>query len=369
MDCPTDYNQVCVPVQSFQYFGSKVLKKTDRLGSVRAVCDTQWPFLWQDTSYYPYGEEKDNPQPDGTMKFATYLRDGAGLDYAMGRYYSSTVGRFYTPDPSGSVNPGAPSSWNRYAYVQGDPVSFNDSTGLNLPDPDGRLCGFNGAGCGGSGGGGLSRMFITWFWGGEDYVPVISVVGGPPESPGDPGAGDGALLKIGPGVVVGSSIPSIGDSRGRVEGLLRDPGCAMAIGAASVDAAEKTAQSIYISYGQMSLPGYSQLPYFTVDANGRLSGGQLGGQYNLGDITLNSAVNWADPSHQAAINPQGQAVTVALGIPGVQDAPTAQQFMDLYVLHELAHSFGLTHPGIVDQPGTTNAFYNEAIWNSSLVSG
>jgi RHS repeat-associated protein len=116
MDCPTDYNQVCVPVQSFRYFGGKVLKKTDRLGSVRAKDYWTWPYGWQETSNYPYGEDKDNPQPDGTMRFATYLRDGAGLDYAMGRYYSANLGRFYTPDPSGiaTANPGDPSSWGSF---------------------------------------------------------------------------------------------------------------------------------------------------------------------------------------------------------------------------------------------------------------
>ncbi len=61
------------------------------------------------------------------------------------RMYASSYGRFNTADPmksSGTVND--PGSWNRYAYVQGDPVSSSDPAGLlaaaatNLPgfDPD-----------------------------------------------------------------------------------------------------------------------------------------------------------------------------------------------------------------------------------------
>ena len=61
----------------------------DRLGSVRNT-----------SRYYPFGEE----QGSGTIpqKFATYYRDtSTGLDYAMNRYYGSTMGRFTTPDPYG----------------------------------------------------------------------------------------------------------------------------------------------------------------------------------------------------------------------------------------------------------------------------
>jgi len=49
------------------------------------------------------------------------------------RYYNPTAGAFFSPDPGGikTANPKDPSSWNRYAYVQGDPVNFTDRTGLN----------------------------------------------------------------------------------------------------------------------------------------------------------------------------------------------------------------------------------------------
>ena len=97
----------------------------DRLGSVRNT-----------SRYYPFGEE----QGAGTIpdKFATYYRDSStGLDYAHHRYYSSTQGRFTTPDPfQGSANPENPLSWNRYSYVENDPINKNDPEGLGPEFPE-----------------------------------------------------------------------------------------------------------------------------------------------------------------------------------------------------------------------------------------
>jgi RHS repeat-associated protein len=70
-----------------------------------------------------------------------YIRDGiTGLDHARNRFYSSTLGRFTTADPLlSSVGLGNPLSWNRYAYVNGDPVNITDPSGLcsggeNMPN-------------------------------------------------------------------------------------------------------------------------------------------------------------------------------------------------------------------------------------------
>jgi RHS repeat-associated protein len=86
----------------------------------------------QPRSFYPYGEQKSGSTATEQYAFATYWRDGeSGLDYAMGRYYSSTDGRFLSPDPyqnnSGLKNP---QGWNRYAYVLNDPINYNDPPGL-----------------------------------------------------------------------------------------------------------------------------------------------------------------------------------------------------------------------------------------------
>ena len=67
------------------------------------------------------------------VKYATYWRDAeSSLDYAMNRYYDNVTGRFLSPDPyGGSASAGNPQSWNKYAYVVGDPVGGNDPTGLD----------------------------------------------------------------------------------------------------------------------------------------------------------------------------------------------------------------------------------------------
>jgi hypothetical protein len=51
------------------------------------------------------------------------------------------TGRFLTPDPymaaaGGPNDPSNPGSWNRYAYVQGDPVNHIDRSGLELSAQD-----------------------------------------------------------------------------------------------------------------------------------------------------------------------------------------------------------------------------------------
>jgi RHS repeat-associated protein len=107
--------------QEFKYLaGRRTDAGSDRLGS-----DVSGRVL------LPYGEEL-TPTANGATKFATYWRDGdTGLDYADQRYYVPGQGRFLTADPytasGGTTNP---SSWNRYAYVEGDPINFNDPQGL-----------------------------------------------------------------------------------------------------------------------------------------------------------------------------------------------------------------------------------------------
>jgi RHS repeat-associated protein len=107
---------------------------TDRLGSVRA--NSQGERF----AYYPYGEERSSTV-DGREKFGTYFRDGVGQDYADQRYYNSGMGRFWSPDPLGlnSADPTNPISWNRYLYVNGEPVNTSDREGLD-PDSDDPDC-------------------------------------------------------------------------------------------------------------------------------------------------------------------------------------------------------------------------------------
>jgi len=54
------------------------------------------------------------------------------FDYMHARYFSPHLGRFMSVDPSQeSFDPKKPQSWNRYAYVRGNPLQY--------VDPDGRV--------------------------------------------------------------------------------------------------------------------------------------------------------------------------------------------------------------------------------------
>jgi len=67
--------------------------------------------------------------------FAGFRIDWDNGYVAPARVYSATQGRWYTPDPAGlaAVDITNPQSWNRYAYVENNPVSFTDPTGLKRP--------------------------------------------------------------------------------------------------------------------------------------------------------------------------------------------------------------------------------------------
>ncbi|MCX6596982.1 MAG: RHS repeat-associated core domain-containing protein [Acidobacteria bacterium] len=112
------------------YFAGQQVKVEGRYGVGGYV---EWPQpdrLSSNARHHPYGEERGTSSTE--YKFATYQRESSGLDYAMNRYYSSVYGRFLSSDPyRASGGPSDPGSWNRYAYVQGDPVNFGDSSGLD----------------------------------------------------------------------------------------------------------------------------------------------------------------------------------------------------------------------------------------------
>ena len=66
----------------------------------------------------------------------TSLRARTRTDYAVNRQYSQRVGRFGSADPyqasSYLVNP---QSWNRYSYVENDPIHNVDPLGLLTANP------------------------------------------------------------------------------------------------------------------------------------------------------------------------------------------------------------------------------------------
>ena len=155
-----------VTVHTNVWFSGKLIRAegdtvfVDRVGSV----------ISEGEKYYPYGEECTDTAQDHT-KFATYYRDATtALDYADQRYYGRTMGRFLTADwhiaSGGTADSGR---WNRYSYVQNDPVNFNDPSGLFMawfePWDGGGASGFMyclNAGGGWTGGWGCYNSGSSW---------------------------------------------------------------------------------------------------------------------------------------------------------------------------------------------------------------
>ena len=83
--------------QRWIYFaGRKMFSKTG--STLKAITPNR---LASEAKHYPYGETQGTPPADTKDYFATYRRDDTGLDYAMNRYYSATMGRFKKADPDG----------------------------------------------------------------------------------------------------------------------------------------------------------------------------------------------------------------------------------------------------------------------------
>lgn len=75
--------------------------------------DCAWEFLCLSRST---GKERDSE---------------SGNDYFGARYYSSSMGRFMSPDPANlSVDFWLPQTWNRYTYGLNNPLSVVDRNGL-----------------------------------------------------------------------------------------------------------------------------------------------------------------------------------------------------------------------------------------------
>jgi RHS repeat-associated protein len=110
----------------------------DSLGSTRVVTNEQGAAVECD-DYLPFGAEI----PTGTERTGCYTASGVkqkftgkerdnetGLDYFGYRYFSGAQGRFTSVDPDNAgASASDPQSWNAYAYVRNNPLSFIDPFG------------------------------------------------------------------------------------------------------------------------------------------------------------------------------------------------------------------------------------------------
>lgn len=102
----------------------------DHLGSPLAATTASGTVAWSE-QYTPYGEKMiDNSANYDLGSFTGHIDDSAtGLTYMQARYYDPVIGRFLSNDPLG-FSPVRLEYFNRYAYVENDPVNKNDPTGM-----------------------------------------------------------------------------------------------------------------------------------------------------------------------------------------------------------------------------------------------
>jgi len=106
----------------------KSKRVTDASGNVISIAELD---PWGGTT------NRDSNGAFQPQKFNSYIRDGNAADDAMFRRYNRWWSRFDQPDPyDGSNDLTNPQSFNRYAYVNNDPVNYVDPSGLlwDLPD-------------------------------------------------------------------------------------------------------------------------------------------------------------------------------------------------------------------------------------------
>jgi len=107
----------------------------DHLGTPRFVTNAVGNTVGFHT-YFPFGDEITASTDGIPLKFTGHERDanstagtGDDLDYMKMRFFNPVVARFESPDLLAG-NPHAPQTWNRYAYVVGNPLRFVDPLGL-----------------------------------------------------------------------------------------------------------------------------------------------------------------------------------------------------------------------------------------------
>ena len=109
-------------------------RHADWLGSARLTTTTS-RTVYSSLAYAPYGEtyaESGTPDRSFTGQNQDTVAGGtAGLYDFMYRQHGQ-YGRWTSPDPAGfsAASPDTPQSWNRYAYVLNNPLSYIDPFGL-----------------------------------------------------------------------------------------------------------------------------------------------------------------------------------------------------------------------------------------------
>ena len=314
----------------------------DRLGSHRTLTDSSGNVKGE-SDYYPFGAERViSSTVTDNFRFTRMESDPEdGLDHTLFRQYTPAQGRWETPDPvRGDIT--NPQSLNRYVYALDAPTTLVDPLGLIVVALD--------ASC------------------------SVDLVGdeGTPETTCSGDLTEPEPTTAGPSGGSGGGSPLSGLLAASVKRILADlqkPNCAKDF--ESVGACQADLNNIGFKAAQLN---------FTTTASGSIvpATGEWVAESNsvTGSITLNSDVNWVNPNQTGAfLNGQPwtyqalYAEASLLGLPLTTNgyssgAPTvgAADFMDITILHELAHLEGNFNPD-----KSVNGVSNEVrLWNDCI---
>lgn len=121
-----NFSGMTITSSSFAYIHA------DQLNTPRVASDSSQTVVWRwDSDAFGVGDADTDPDLDTNLvnirlRFpGQYYDQESGLHYNYFRYYDPNTGRYITSDPLGLVP-----SLNTYAYVDSNPLSFIDPTGL-----------------------------------------------------------------------------------------------------------------------------------------------------------------------------------------------------------------------------------------------
>jgi len=126
----TDYIGKFVRIKTENGIDTPTYLHMDHLGSAQTGTSQNGTVAWRE-QYTPFGETMTNPLGNADLAgYTGHIKDSAtGLNYMQARYYDPLIGRFLSIDPI-NFTPDMPFMFNRYTYVNNDPVNGTDPTGM-----------------------------------------------------------------------------------------------------------------------------------------------------------------------------------------------------------------------------------------------
>lgn len=147
-----------VAIYSRTFLGVNTLNyiQSDHQGSIASITTSTPATPYVNESFTAFGDRRNGETWSGAPTTAdetainaksrwgytghTAIGVNMGLVHMNGRIEDAVIGRFMSPDPRGTIR-GNTQSWNRYSYVNNNPLRFTDPTGFTCftPTPDSPL--------------------------------------------------------------------------------------------------------------------------------------------------------------------------------------------------------------------------------------